>query len=240
MDNKFIYRSLVGKEPDVEPQSQYCAVQYEGKTWHLFNAARMPLGRIARMCADFLRGKNKPNYDPNRPGLHGDYCVVVNAADQFMTGRKKSQKVYRKYTGYVGNLKTTSMKHMLERRPEYVLQHAITGMISKNRLRKDVVNGRLMIYPGPFHPHFKQGLPQFTVPVPDDINEAFDFGKVQERRHNYKVIFESDPANPPEEFADVERDIDQDIDIPLVLRKKTHTESMLNVKYAKVVKSNYR
>jgi large subunit ribosomal protein L13 len=81
----------------------------------------MPLGKIARMAADFLRGKHKPNYVANRAGEHGDYCVVVNAAEQFMTGRKKSQKVYRKYTGYVGNLKTTQMKHMLERNPEYVL-----------------------------------------------------------------------------------------------------------------------
>jgi len=80
------------------------AVQYEGKTWHLFNAKRMPLGRLAKMAADFLRGKNKPNYVSTKPGEHGDYCVVVNAADQFMTGRKRSQKVYYKYTGYVGNL----------------------------------------------------------------------------------------------------------------------------------------
>ena len=125
--------------------------------------------------------------------------------------------MYRKYTGYVGNLKTVSMKHMLEKRPEHVLQHAIRGMIPKNRLREDILANRLLIYPGPFHPHFKQGLPQFTEQDPIDINERFDFGKLQERRHNYKVIYESDPKNPPEEFADVERDIDTDFDLPIAL-----------------------
>lgn len=157
----------------------------------------MPLGRIAKLAADYLRGKNKPNYVSNGSNENGDYCVIVNAAQQHMTGRKKLHKVYHKYTGYVGNMKTTSMKHMLERNPEHVLYTAIKGMISKNKLRENIVRSRLFIYPGPFHPHFKQGLPQFTVPDVYDINEAFDFGKIVERRHNYKVIFESDPSNPP-------------------------------------------
>ena len=95
--------------------------------------------------------------------------------------------------------------------------HAIKGMIPKNKLREDILTKRLFIYPGDFHPHHKQGLPQFTVQQPDDINEAFDFGKLVERRHQYKVVFESDPKNPPEEFADVERDIDQDFDKPYIL-----------------------
>ena len=121
MDTKTTYRALVYKEPEYDPQSMYCAVQHEGKTWHLFNAARMPLGRIATLCADFLRGKHKPNYVARKAGEHGDYCVIVNAAVQHMTGRKKQQKVYYKYTGYVGNLQKTSLKHMLEKRPEFVL-----------------------------------------------------------------------------------------------------------------------
>ena len=184
----------------------------------MFNAARMPLGRIARMAATFLRGKHKPTYVNNRGGEDGDYVVVVNAANQYMTGRKKSQKVYRKYTGYVGNLKTTSMEHMLERDAKHVLQHAIRGMIPKNKLREDTLKRRLLIYEGAFHPHFKQGLPQFTEQAPRDINEDLGFGKLVERRHNYKVIFESDPANPPEEFADVERDIDPTFTDPNVLK----------------------
>jgi hypothetical protein len=114
-------------------------------------------------------------------------------------------------------MKTTSMKHMLERRPEHVLETAIKGMIPKNLLRNDTLNKRLLIYPGAYHPHFEQGLPQFTVAEPDDINERFDFGKLVERRHEYKIIFQSDPNDLPEEFADVERDIDTSMDIPIAL-----------------------
>jgi hypothetical protein len=113
-------------------------------------------------------------------------------------------------------------------------------MVPKNRLRKDIVNSRLFIYSGPFHPHFKQGLPQFTLPEPDDINAAFGFGKVIERRHDYKVIYESDPKNPPEELADVERDIDQEFDIPLGIREKTHTMPKDNIKMARAFRSNYK
>ena len=80
IDTTLTYRALAYKEPDYEPQSMYCAVQFEGKTWHLFNAKRMPLGRIAQLAAGFLRGKHKPNYVARKTGEHGDYIVVVNAA----------------------------------------------------------------------------------------------------------------------------------------------------------------
>jgi len=82
------YRALGSKEPKDPPQSMYCAVQHEGKTWHLFNAARMPLGRLATLAATYLRGKHKPTYDHMKPGWDGDFVVVVNAKNQWMTGRK--------------------------------------------------------------------------------------------------------------------------------------------------------
>lgn len=75
---------------------------------------------------------------------------------------------------------------------------------------------------------------------PHDINEDFDFGKLVERRHQFKVIYESDPANPPEEFADVERDIDEEIGVPHILRKKTHTNPKYNINLAGALKKNYR
>ena len=240
MDNTLIYRALKGLEPDVEPQSMYCAVQYEGRTWHLFNAKRMPLGRIAELAAGFLRGKNKPTYVARLGGVDGDNVVIVNAAEQFMTGRKASQKIYRKYTGYVGHLRTTSMKHMLEKKPDYPLRFAIKGMIPKNRLREEILARRLFIYPGAFHPHFKQGLPQFMEQDPNDINEEFDYGKMVERRHNYKVIFESDPNDLPEEFADVERDIDHTIGDPIALEKKTHTTPRSNTRQTQYHMTDFR
>ena len=117
IDNKLLYRGLRWKEPGVEPRSMYCAVEHEGKIWHLFNAARMPLGRIAALSAGFLRGKNKPNHCARKDGEHGDFVVVVNAKQQYVTGRKMEQKKYYKYTGYVGNLQCTSLRLMLERKP---------------------------------------------------------------------------------------------------------------------------
>lgn len=121
IENHLVWRGLVGFEPDYEPQSQYCAITRNGKTWHLFNAARFPLGRMARMIAVYIRGKHKPVYDPKYSGEHGDYCVVVNAAKQYVTGNKNNWKMYRKYTGYVGNMKETVMREQLMRKPEEVL-----------------------------------------------------------------------------------------------------------------------
>lgn len=240
IDNKFLYRALRYKEPGVEPRSMYCAVEYEGKIWHLFNAARMPLGRIATLSAGFLRGKNKPNHCARKDGEHGDYVVVINAQSQYVTGRKLDQKKYFKHTGYVGSLQETSLRIMLERKPEEVMYRAIKGMIPKNKLREDIIKKRLFLYNGPYHPHFKQGLPQFMEREHNDINEDFDFGKLVDRRHNYKVVFESDPANPAEEFADVERDIDDRMGVPHVLEKKTHTNPKSNIHLAGALKKNYR
>ena len=73
----------------------------------------MPLGRIARECAVFLRGKHRPDYVHRNSGEHGDTVVIVNAANQYLTGRKGQQKVYRKHTGYVGHLRTYTLKEKL-------------------------------------------------------------------------------------------------------------------------------
>jgi len=88
LDNTLMYRALIGAEPDVDPQSMYCAVQYEGKTWHLFNAKRMPLGRIARLASEYLRaagcglrGKHKPTYVARKGGVDGDFVVIVNSEE---------------------------------------------------------------------------------------------------------------------------------------------------------------
>ncbi len=78
------------------------------------------------------------------------------------------------------------------------------------------------------------------VPEHDDINDHFDFGKLVERRHDYKVVFESDPNDVPEEFADVERDIDHEMSIPVALKQKTHTSPKMNLKYSKALKQNYK
>lgn len=86
--NHLLYRYLDGMPPIKEPESAYVAINHNGETWHLFNAAKMPLGRMAVMIANFVRGKHKPTYEYNRFDL-GDKCVVVNAANVKATGRKK-------------------------------------------------------------------------------------------------------------------------------------------------------
>ena len=138
-------------------------------------------------------------------------------------------------------MKTTTLRDMLKRNPEEVLFKAIKGMVPKNRLRDDLIKKKLFIYSGPFHPHHNKGLPQFTEQEPHDINEILDLGtKLVENRHQYKVIFESDPANPAEEFADVERDIDESIGYPIVFEKKTHTNPKSNLKTAQALRGSYK
>ena len=104
-------------------------------------------------------------------------------------------------------------------------------MLPRNKLRKGILDKRLHIYPGPFHPHFNKGLPQFTEAEPFDINDHLHLTKekILENRHEYRVFYESDPDNPPEEFKDLPRDIDPTFDMPKVLKEKTHTKSKFNI-----------
>lgn len=113
-------RAIHGYAEPGEPQSCYVAVNHKGKTYHLFNAKRMPLGRIAAACSQFMRGKHKPGYDP-KSFENGDKCIVVNMSDPFMTGRKRQHKLYRHHTGYPGGLKEYTFKHVLETNPERIM-----------------------------------------------------------------------------------------------------------------------
>jgi large subunit ribosomal protein L13 len=119
MPNHLLYRYAYGKVPNKKAESAYVAVSHPttGETWHLFNAAKMPLGRMAEMIAIFIRGKHKPTYAYNRFDL-GDKCVVVNASNVMVTGDKMNQKLYRHYTGYPGGLKEIVMKDLVERHPD--------------------------------------------------------------------------------------------------------------------------
>jgi len=115
--NHLVYRALEnGIVPKKDPESAYVAINHKGETWHLFNAAKMPLGRMAAQIAVFIRGKHKPTYSLNRFDL-GDRVVVVNASNVLVTGKKKTQKLYRHHTGYPGGLKEILMKHLIEKDP---------------------------------------------------------------------------------------------------------------------------
>ena len=123
------------------------------REWHVIDAADRPLGRVATEIATLLRGKHKPAFHPSQD--IGDYVVVVNASKVAVTGRKREQKIYYRHSGYLGGLKETSLKDMLAKRPERVIEHAVRGMLPKNRLGRTQYR-HLRVYAGPDHPHTGQ------------------------------------------------------------------------------------
>jgi len=131
------------------------------KQWVLINAEGQVLGRLASRVAKMLRGKNKPNYTPHADC--GDYVVIINAEKVVLTGKKLTDKQYVHYSGYPGGDKHYSPKEMFKRRPTYVVEEAVRGMLPKTRLGRAIF-GNLHVYAGPDHPH------QGQAPKEIDIN----------------------------------------------------------------------
>ena len=123
------------------------------RDWYVVDAEGKTLGRLAVELARRLRGKHKPVYTPHVDT--GDYLVVVNAEKIHVTGKKLQDKMYHRFTGYVGNLKTESLAQALERHPERVLEIAVKGMLPKNTLGRAMYR-KLKVYAGPNHPHAAQ------------------------------------------------------------------------------------
>ena len=123
------------------------------RTWYVVDAEGRTLGRLATQIADTLRGKRKPEYTPHIDT--GDFVVVVNAEKVHVTGDKRSDKLYRRHSGYPGGLRSRSLGEMLERRPEEVIRLAVRGMLPRNRLGRRQLT-KLKVYAGPDHPHEAQ------------------------------------------------------------------------------------
>lgn len=123
------------------------------RDWYIVDASGKTLGRLASELAHRLRGKHKPIYTPHVDT--GDYLVVVNAEKVAVTGKKMTDKMYHRFTGYVGNLKTTSLRDMLARHPERVIEIAVKGMLPKNPLGRAMFR-KLKVYKGSEHPHAAQ------------------------------------------------------------------------------------
>ena len=123
------------------------------RDWYVVDAEGKTLGRLAVELARRLRGKHKPVYTPHVDT--GDYLVVVNAEKIHVTGNKLQDKMYHRFTGYVGNLKSESLAQALERHPERVLEIAVKGMLPKNTLGRAMYR-KLKVYAGPNHPHTAQ------------------------------------------------------------------------------------
>ncbi|MCD6221566.1 50S ribosomal protein L13, partial [bacterium] len=111
------------------------------------------LGRVATKIAEILMGKNKPTYTPNVDT--GDFVVVINAEKVKVTGKKLLDKVYYKHSGYLGGLKKETLFSLLNRKPEFVIKHAVKGMLPKNKLARRMIK-KLKIYRGCQHPHQAQ------------------------------------------------------------------------------------
>lgn len=121
--------------------------------WYLIDATDKTLGRLATNIANRLRGKHKPEFTPNVDT--GDYIVVVNAEKVKVTGNKARDKIYYRYSGYPGGMKSISFEEMIRRSPERVIQLAVKGMMPKNRLSRSML-GKLKVYAGAEHPHAAQ------------------------------------------------------------------------------------
>jgi large subunit ribosomal protein L13 len=123
------------------------------KKWYVVDAAGQVVGRLASELANILRGKTKAIFTPHNDT--GDFVVVVNADKVAFTGRKLEQKLYTRYSGYIGGLKQTKAKDLLAKKPREILAHAVKGMLPKNSLGRRQLK-KLKIYSGSEHPHTAQ------------------------------------------------------------------------------------
>ncbi|HEY5654431.1 MAG TPA: 50S ribosomal protein L13 [Woeseiaceae bacterium] len=131
------------------------------RDWYVVDATDKTLGRLSTEIARRLRGKHKAEYTPHVDT--GDYIVVVNAEKIRVTGKKLKDKMYHRYTGYVGHLKSVPLEKLLAEHPERALQFAVKGMMPSNPLGRKMLS-KLKVYAGPQHEHAAQ------QPIPLEIN----------------------------------------------------------------------
>jgi large subunit ribosomal protein L13 len=129
------------------------------RKWYLIDASGKTLGRLASKIAHILRGKHKPEFTPHVDT--GDYIVVINAEKVTVTGKKFTNKLYERYTGYPGGLKTISFDKLQNRFPARIIEKAVKGMLPKNPLGYAMLS-KLKVYAGATHPHNAQN-PQTTT-----------------------------------------------------------------------------
>ena len=123
------------------------------RKWYVIDAAGKPLGKTAVIAADLLRGKRKPEYTPHADC--GDFVIVINAEQAILTGKKLDQKIYRTHSGWVGGLKETKYRTLMQTKPELALKVAVRGMMPRNIITKDSLT-RLKIFRGAEHIHAAQ------------------------------------------------------------------------------------
>ncbi|RVW80356.1 50S ribosomal protein L13 [Vitis vinifera] len=142
-------------------------INLEGLRWRVFDAKGQVLGRLASQISTVIQGKDKPTYTPNRED--GDMCIVLNAKDISVTGRKLTNKFYRWHTGYIGHLKERSLKDQLAKDPTEVIRKAVLRMLPRNKLRDDR-DRKLRIFAGDEHPFNDRPLEPYVMP-PRQVRE---------------------------------------------------------------------
>ena len=129
------------------------------KKWYVVDAEGQTLGRLASEVAKVLRGKNKPEFTPFVDT--GDYVIIVNADKIKVTGKKLEQKIYYNHSDYVGGMRETTLKEMLAKKPERVIELAVKGMLPKGPLGRSMMK-KLFVYAGAEHPHAAQKPEELT------------------------------------------------------------------------------
>ncbi len=135
------FKTLSARPADVE------------RRWHVVDAENQVVGRLAARVASILRGKHKPSYTPHVDT--GDFVVVVNAEKVRFTGQKETAKEYFSHSGYPGGVKTATPKTMRAKKPTFIVENAVKGMLPKNPLGRAMAK-KLKVYAGPEHPHEAQ------------------------------------------------------------------------------------
>ena len=123
------------------------------RKWYVVDATGYTLGRLSSEVAKVLRGKNKPIFTPHMDC--GDYVIIVNAEKVKVTGKKLDQKIYYRHSAYVGGMKETTLKDMMAKKPERVIELAVKGMLPKGPLGRTMIK-KLHVYAGPEHGHAAQ------------------------------------------------------------------------------------
>ena len=121
--------------------------------WKLVDASGQTLGRLSTRVASLLSGKTKVDYSPHHD--NGDFVVIVNASSIVLTGNKLADKIYYRHSGYTGHLREVTAGQLLEKHPERVIEHAVRGMLPKNKLGRKMLK-KLKVYAGADHPHQSQ------------------------------------------------------------------------------------
>ena len=134
--------------------------------WRVIDAKGKIVGRLATQIAEALRGKDRPQFTPHSDA--GDYVVVINAEKLVFTGNKMTQKVYERYTGWIGNKKSFTAEQVMEKHPERIIELAVRGMLPKNRLSRQLLE-KLRVYVGGEHPHKAQ-----VAGFPEDLHKKED------------------------------------------------------------------